>query len=67
MQYQVQLRQKISIESILDELFNVQSSIHMHKKNKDLYRLPGKFTNTAKKIYRAFDLERNLDASIYIP
>lgn len=65
LQYQVNLRQKVSVEEIIDELLNVQSSIHMHKKTRDLYKLPGKFTNTAKKIYKAVDLERSLDAQIY--
>jgi transposase len=67
LQYQVELRQKVSLETIIDELLNVQSSIHRHKVTKDLYRLPGKFTNIAKKIYKAFDIERSLDASIYLP
>ncbi len=67
LQYQVGIRQKVSIETIIDELLDVQSSIHMHKVTKDLYRLPGKFSNIAKKIYKAFDVERSLDASIYLP
>ena len=48
-----------------EELRNVQSSIHMHKVTKDLYKIPGRFSNTAKKIYKALDLERSQDASIY--
>ena len=67
LQYQVELRQKVSVETIIDELLNVQSSIHIHKTTKDLYRLPGKFSNVAKKIYKAFDVERSLDATIYLP
>lgn len=67
LEYQVSLRQKVSVEKILHELFNVQSSIHMHKITKDLYRVPGVFSNTAQKIYKALDIERSVDASIYLP
>ena len=66
-QYRVNLTQKISIDTILDELLNVQASIHIHKKTKDRYRLPGHFSNNARKIYKAFDLERALDATVYLP
>jgi len=67
LQYNVELRQKISIETIIDELMMVQSSIYMHKQTKDLYRVPGAFSNTAKKIYKALDVERSLDAEIHLP
>ncbi len=67
LQYQVTLRQKVSIEVILSELLHVQSSIHVHKLTKDLYKMPGNFSNTARKIYKALDLERSVDASIYLP
>ena len=67
LQYQVTLRQKVSVEVILSELLHVQSSIHVHKLTKDLYKMPGNFSNTARKIYKAFDLERSVDASIYFP
>ncbi|MBS0350732.1 MAG: hypothetical protein JSR33_06035 [Proteobacteria bacterium] len=40
LQYRVNLTQKISIETILDELLNVQASIHVHKRTKDRYRIP---------------------------
>lgn len=66
MQYRINLTQKISVNQILDELLNVQASIHIHKKTKDRYRLPGYFTNNARKIYKAFGLERMLDACVYI-
>jgi transposase len=66
LQYRVNLTQKISIDNILDELMNVQASIHIHKRTKDRYRVPGFFTNDAKKIYKAFGLERSLDAEIYL-
>ena len=65
LQYRIALRQKVSVDVILEELRNVQSSIHMHKVTKDLYKISGRFSNTAKKIYKALDLERSQDASIY--
>ena len=65
LQYQINLTQKISINNILAELLNVQSSIHIHKKTKDRYRLPGFFTHTARKIYQAFGLHRSMDAEVY--
>jgi transposase len=65
LQYRVNLTQKISVNEILDELLNVQASIHVHKKTKDKYRLPGYFTHKARKIYKTFGIERSLDATIY--
>lgn len=66
LQYRVNLTQKISIDTILDELLNVQASIYIHKKTGDYYRIPGCFSNNARKIYKTFNLERNLDANIYL-
>lgn len=66
LQYRINLTQKISINEILDELLNVQASIHIHKTTKDRYRLPGYFTNKARKIYKTFKIERSLDADIYL-
>lgn len=66
LQYRVNLTQKISVNEILDELLNVQASIHVHKKTKDKYRLPGYFTNKARKIYKTFGIERSLDATVYL-
>lgn len=65
LQYRVNLTQKISIDNILDELMNVQASIYIHKRTKDRYRVPGSYSNDARKIYKAFELERSLDATIY--
>lgn len=67
LQYRINLTQKISIDEILDELVHVQASIHVHKKTKDRYRVPGYFSNNARKIYRAFGLKRSLDATVYLP
>lgn len=65
LQYRVNLTQKISIDTILDELMNVEASIYIHKRTKDRYRVPGSYSNNARKIYKTFDLERSLDATIY--
>lgn len=67
LQYRINLTKKISIDDILDELLHVQASIHVHKKTKDRYRVPGFFSNNARKIYRAFGLKRSLDATVYLP
>jgi len=64
-QYRANLMQKISINQILEELRDVEASIYVHKKTKDKYRVPGHFSNEARKIYKAFNLERSLDATIY--
>ncbi len=66
LQYRINLTQKVSINDILDELLNVQSSIHIHKKTKDRYRLPGFLSHTARKIYKSFGKERSLDAEVYL-
>lgn len=66
LQYRVNLTQKVSINEILNELLNVQASIHVHKKTQDRYRLPGFLTHTARKIYKTFNIERSLDAEIYL-
>lgn len=67
LQYRINLTQKISIDNILDELMNVQASVYIHKKTKDRYRVPGSYSNDARKIYKAFELERSLDATVYQP
>lgn len=66
LQYRVNLTQKISVNEILDELLNVQASIYVHKKTKDKYRVPGHFSNEARKIYKTFGMARSLDATVYI-
>ena len=67
LQYRVSLTQKISPEVIIEELLQVQASIHIHKRTKDLYRVPGNFSNIARKIYKAFDIARSEDAEPYFP
>jgi transposase len=66
LEYQVNLTQKISRHTILTTLLGVQASIHTHKKTKDKYRLPGRLTNDARKIYKTFNLERSQDAQVYL-
>ena len=65
MQYRVSMSQKVSPEVIMEELMMVQASIYLDKKAGGLYRIPGKFINTARKIYKAFDINRSLDVTIY--
>lgn len=67
LQYRINLTQKVSIDTILDTLLNTQASIYIHKKTKDRYRIPGYFSNDARKIYKAFGLERSLNAEIFMP
>ena len=66
-QYRINLTQKVSIDTILDTLLNTQASIYIHKKTKDRYRVPGNFSNDARKIYKAFGLDRSLNAEIFMP
>lgn len=58
--YGTNLTQKISIDAILDDLINVQPSAYIHKKSGDYYRIPGGFSNNTRKVYKNFNLEKNL-------
>lgn len=62
LQYKVSITQKISINVIIEELMAVQASIYVHKETGDRYRVPGKFSHNATKIYKTFNLTRSLDA-----
>ena len=66
LEYRVKLRQRISLVDLIDTLLGVQSSIYIHKNTGDRYRVPGKFSNEAAKVYKAVDLVRCRDACIYI-
>jgi transposase len=67
-QYKVEVTQiKFSVQDVLEVLMKVQASIHVHKKTGDRYRLPSSMSNNARCIYKAFEVERSLDASIYLP
>ena len=61
LEYRVKLLKKLSLSSIIEELNSVQSSIYIHKQTKDRYRMPGSFSNEARKIYSAIGVKRNLD------
>ena len=67
-QYKVELTQiRYSVQDVLDVMISVQASIHIHKKTRDRYRLPSSMSHNASCVYRAFDIKRSLDASIYLP
>ena len=65
-EYKVALTQKISVNNIIESLTSVQSSILKHTKTGDLYRLPGAMQNTARKIYKTFNIKRSYHPEIYI-
>jgi len=62
LEYRTKLSKKLSIDSIIEELCSVQSSIYVHKHTNDRYRIPGKFSNEARKIYSALGVHRQEDA-----
>jgi transposase len=65
-QYKVALTQpRYSVIDVLETMLSVQSSIHVHKKTKDKYKMPGSMSYEASALYRAFGVQRNLDASVY--
>lgn len=66
MEYHVKLTQKISLEVMLDELMHVQASFYRHIPTDKIYRLPGKFSQNASKIYKAFQIQRNNNAQVII-
>jgi len=64
MEYKVQLTQKISLQELLAELTQIQSSFYRHKPTGKLYRMPGKFSSTARKIYKTFQVQRQNNAQV---
>lgn len=67
-QYQVELTQiRYSPQQVLDVMLSVQASIHVHKKTKDRYKLPSAMSSNARCLYKAFGIDRSVDASIYLP
>lgn len=66
MEYQVKLTQKISLETMIDELTQVQASYYRHTQTGTMYRMPGKFTHNAAKIYKSFQIQRNNHAQIVV-
>jgi len=70
LQYKIGLvlgEEKLSGHEILEELLEMQAPIYTHKETKDTYRVPGKFTHKASKIYRVFGVLRSQDAEVYLP
>ena len=59
MEYTVNLTQKISPQFILEELMEVQSSILKDTVTGKQYRMPGRFSQTASKIYKAFNIVKD--------
>jgi transposase len=66
MEYQIRLTQKISLNAMLDELMHVQASYYRHAPTGKLYRMPGKFSQNASKIYKAFQIQRNNQAQVVL-
>jgi len=66
MEYIVNLTQKISPQFILEELMEVQSSILKDTLTGKQYRMPGRFSHTASKIYKAFNIikDRHIKAIV---
>ena len=59
MEYIVNLTQKISPQFILEELMEVQSSVLQDTSTGKQYRMPSRFSQTASKIYKAFNITRD--------
>ncbi len=59
MEYIVNLTQKISPQFIIEELMDVQSSILKDTTTGKQYRIPGRFSQTASKIYKAFNIVKD--------
>ncbi len=66
MEYHIKLTQKISLNAMLDELTHVQASYYRHAPTGKLYRMPGKFSQDASKIYKAFQIQRNNHAQVVL-
>jgi transposase len=66
MEYIVNLTQKISPQFILEELMEVQSSILKDTLTGKQYRMPSRFSHTASKIYKAFNIikDRHIKAIV---
>lgn len=66
MEYHIKLTQKISLDAMLDELMHVQASFYRHIPTDKVYRMPGKFSQNASKIYKAFQIQRNNHAQVIV-
>ena len=66
-QQRIKLAQKaMSTEDIRRALHSVQATVLEHKKTKAKYRLPSAFSQDAARIYKAFGIQRDLDASVLL-
>ena len=65
-EYRAKLTQKVTVIEIMEGLMSVQASIYKHKVTGDLYRVPSSMNLTARKLYKAFNIERSIDAGIYM-
>jgi transposase len=66
MEYHIKLTQKLSLDVMLDELTHVQASFYRHIPTGKVYRMPGKFSQNASKIYKSFQLQRNNSAQVIV-
>ena len=66
MEYHIKLTQKISLDTMIDELTHVQASFYRHIPTDRVYRMPGKFSQNAAKIYKAFQIPRNNNAQVVL-
>lgn len=66
MEYHIKLTQKMSLDVMMDELMHVQASYYRHNPTGNVYRMPGKFSQTASKIYKSFRVERHNHAEVII-
>jgi transposase len=67
MEYVVNLTQKISPQFILEELMEVQSSILKDTSTGKQYRMPGRFSHIASKIYKAFSIAKDRHIKAIVP
>ena len=59
MEYIISLTKKISPQVILEELLDIQSSILHDTTTGKRYRLPGRVSHNASKIYKAFNITKD--------
>lgn len=65
--YQVKIRQvEMSLDAIRETLMSVQASILIHTTTKDRYIVPSATSHNAAKLYKAFDLKRSQNPSVYL-
>lgn len=65
-EYIVNLTQKISPQTVIDELMEVQSSILKDTSTNKRYKMPGRFSHQASKIYKAFDISRQREIKLIV-